>query len=478
MIDLALLLAVPFLYVRGLKRPELVLLGWLLLSPLSYNMLVVLGVDLRVISFDRLCLLISILTLYAHGELRNLFRPRFSKLEKAFLIFITVFLFEAVLHYSPRDAFSIWTNTLDCYIIPFYLFLFTRYLLTRNGAYDERLEGKIVLMLAIVGLYCAPMSVFEGLTSIDLMQGPGIDTLRLKGGDRPRANGPFWAPGVLGAYLSWTLLLVLYRWKLRHAADSVTRPVPKAITAPYSLLMVVGLYFVMFRNAWMGFLGGWLLRFVFTTRGRVALLLVSVLAYVGFELFGDSFVKSEVYEERVSNVENVYDRLGAWLYAFKAFSEHPLTGVGTGRLKYYIRYEQEYGEDLRVMDIPATYHPHNTILAYLAELGLLGVVPFCFILWYFVGEVRGCLRLARSPADVEFGIYAVSAAFAILAPGLTDRCFEWGKSNNFMYVIFGLIAAHHIKLREFESVESSEYSKVPLGVALPESVAMPHGLNR
>ncbi len=456
MIDLVLLLAVPFLYLRGLKRPELVLLGWLLLSPLSYDMLVVMGVDLRVVSFDRLCLLISILTLQAHGELRNLFRPRLSRLEKAFLIFISIFLLEAVMKFSPRDAFSIATSALDTYIIPFYLFLYTRYLLTRYGNYDHQLEGKIVLMLAIVGLYCAPMGIFEGLTSIDLMQGPGTDTLRLKGGDRPRANGPFWAPGVLGAYLSWTLLLVLYRWKLRHLADAVTRPLPKAVTASYSLLMVVGLYFVMFRNAWLGFLGGWLLRFAFTTRGRVALLLLCALGYVGFELVGDTFAKSEVYQDRVSNMENVYDRLGAWLYAFKAFSENPLTGIGTGQIKYYIRYEQEYGEDLRVMDIPATYHPHNTILAKLAELGLLGVVPFCFILWYFVGEVRGCLRLSRSPADFEFGIYAVSAAFAILAPGLTDRCFEWAKSNNIMYVIFGLIAAHHIKLRELDNVESPD----------------------
>jgi len=468
MFDFLLLLSFPVLYQVGYRSPQRLLLAWLFVSPLSSGFLYILGVNSRVITFDRLALLASFVALAANSQLRDLFRPRFSKLEKAFLVFISVYLFEAVLKFPPRYAFTVGTNALDRYLIPFYLFLLTRYLLTRNGQYDDRLEGQLVMVLAIVGLYCAPMSIYEGLTGIDLLPGRGSDLLAFRGADRPRTNGPFWGAGVLGTYLSWTLLLVIYYWRSRRLADSGSRAVPRLITAPYTLLMLAGLYFVMFRNAWLSFLSGWLMRFVFTTKGRVSLLLVIVLAGIGYAMLEDSFVKSRVYQERISNVDTMYDRLSAWLYAFRAFSEHPLTGIGAGEMKRYIWRAQEAGVDLRFRDIRASIHPHNTIISQLAELGLMGTVPFLLLLWYFVGEVRGCLRLARSPADFEFGIYAVSAAVGIFATSLTDRSFEWSKSNNLMFLIFGLVAAHHIKVREYGGVEDSEVrGRGPL----PEPVA-------
>lgn len=126
-------------------------------------------------------------------------------------------------------------------------------------------------------------------------------------------------------------------------------------------------------------------------------------------------------------------------------------------MRFYIRNAREKGIDLRVMDYPAAIHPHNTVISMLAENGLLGVVPACLVFWFFLGEIRACYHLARSPADVEFSLYAISAAFAILAPGLTDRSFEWAKSNNLMYVIFAFVTAHHAKLvRAFASPEADE----------------------
>jgi len=53
--------------------------------------------------------------------------------------------------------------------------------------------------------------------------------------------------------------------------------------------------------------------------------------------------QTELYETRISNVENIHDRLNAWLYAFRAFSEHPLVGIGYGQLKQYILGAQEQG---------------------------------------------------------------------------------------------------------------------------------------
>ena len=445
MIDSLLLLSFPVLFSICRKDPDRFILVWLFLSAFSYDMLIVFGLNLRVVSFDRLAFLASALAMIANGHFSKLFPNRFSRLEKAYLLFAFMFLLEAVMKFSPRDAFSLWTNALDTYLLPFYFYLFTRYLLTRDGRYNDELEQRMVMTLAIVGFLCAAMSIFEGVTGIDLLPGPGEDGLRQEGGAR-RANGPFWCPGVTGQYLSWILLLVMYRWRVRRVANSTSRPVPKVITVPYTLLLVAGMYFVMFRNIWGGFLGGCSIRYLFSRKGRLAFLVVVVLVFAGLMASWQQFTKTKLYQERISNVENVYDRLGAWLYAFRAFSENPLTGIGTLRMKQYIRGAQAAGDDLRVMDVPATYHPHNTIIALLAENGLLAAVPFCLVIWYFIRLVRACVRLGQTPADVEFGLYAISAVFAIYAPALTDRNLEYNKLNNLLWVIFALVTAHHAKL--------------------------------
>ncbi|PYK99059.1 MAG: hypothetical protein DME19_10125 [Verrucomicrobia bacterium] len=231
------------------------------------------------------------------------------------------------------------------------------------------------------------------------------------------------------------------------------------------------MYFTMFRNVWGGCLGGCSIRYLFSRRGRATFLLVTTLLFAGIAVNWGSITRTALYQGRISNVANIYDRLGAWLYAFRAFSEHPLTGLGPDRIKQYIKKAQEAGDDLRVMDVPATWHPHNTIIAQLAENGLLVVVPLCLMIWYFIGEVRACIRLARSPADVEFGLYAVAVAFAILAPGLTDRAYEWAKLNNLMYVVFALVAAHGVKLRKLARLELAER---PRHVVLKELAAPAH----
>src|SRR5436189_6479910 len=103
MLPLLLLLSVPILFLIGRTRPERALLLWLFLSPLSYDTLVVFGVDLRVVTFDRLALLASALGLLANGPLGQLFPSRFSKLEKTMVVFILIFAIEAVVKFPPRD---------------------------------------------------------------------------------------------------------------------------------------------------------------------------------------------------------------------------------------------------------------------------------------------------------------------------------------------------------------------------------------
>lgn len=190
--------------------------------------------------------------------------------------------------------------------------------------------------------------------------------------------------------------------------------------------------------------------------------LIACLACVGILLSWNTITHSKLYEDRISNVQNVYDRLAAWRYAYRAFTEHPLTGIGAWRMRAYIEEQEARGVDLSVMGMPAAIHPHNSLISQLAENGLLAVVPLCLLIWYFLREVAACVRFASTPVEKEFGIYAISAAFAIFAPALTDRALEWDKLNNLMFVIFAIVAAHRVNLMRARCpVEAVEVSVSP-----------------
>jgi hypothetical protein len=121
-----------------------------------------------------------------------------------------------------------------------------------------------------------------------------------------------------------------------------------------------------------------------------------------------------------------------------------LNGIGYCQLPHYIWRAQEAGDEMRfVDDIPATYHPHNTIIGLLGENGLLLTVPFLVLAGCFFKYLRGCIRFARSAADNEFGYFAGGAAFALLAPHMTDRCLCWNKYNLLLFLFFALVAVHH-----------------------------------
>jgi O-antigen ligase len=446
LVDFALLLSAPIMFVVGLKRPERVLLLWLGLSPLSQDRMLLFGLDLRVVSFDRLACVAATLSLLATGKFKGLIPTRFSKFEKAVLVFICLFWAQAFVHFPLRDALSTCTNGLDVFGIPFYFYLLTKFLLTREGAFDERLEQAIFRTLSLVGLYCAAMGIYEGVTGNDLLPAPFVEgqgSSALLVGSEVRSNGPFWVAEILGEYLSLILLIQVLRSKSNRVGGIIAAFVNKATVTLYAAVLLAGMYFTMYRNVWLGFLGGYSLTRVLNPKSRAKFVMASVIVLlVGFVMY-EALKQTALYRERLTNSENIYDRLGAWLYAFRAFSEHPIMGIGYGRLPHYIWSAQEVGDDLRFMDeVPATYHPHNTAVGLLAENGLVLAVPFALVAFFFLRQLWVTVHLAKSEADKNFGYFASGAAFAMLAPHMTDRCLCWNKYNLLLFWFFALVATH------------------------------------
>jgi O-antigen ligase len=258
--------------------------------------------------------------------------------------------------------------------------------------------------------------------------------------------------------------LAVYCWRVHSWTFSKVKFFRILLHGAYGLLLLAGMYLTYFRNVWCGFLGGYLTRYLFSSRGRASFLIG--LAFLGLVVAAGwgEISSSQLYQERIKNVDNIYDRLGAWLYSLRAFSEHPLVGIGYGQIKRYIYAAQDAGDDLRVMDIPATFHPHNTLIAMLGENGIVLTVPFLMVGWYFLGHVRGCFRFSRSSADREFALFAVSGTVAMLVPHISDRCLTWDKYNILLLLFFALVAARHAKLQK------SAHATAPESLTLNEAI--------
>jgi O-antigen ligase len=109
-----------------------------------------------------------------------------------------------------------------------------------------------------------------------------------------------------------------------------------------------------------------------------ALLVVSVLAIAG------------VLPERLNPLRQTGGfRLDLWLSSLQMIRDHPLLGVGLDNFAYL--YQQVY---LRVGAAaePNLSHPHNWLLHVWLELGLSGLIAFCWLLLTFAKEARSARR--------------------------------------------------------------------------------------
>jgi putative inorganic carbon (HCO3(-)) transporter len=116
----------------------------------------------------------------------------------------------------------------------------------------------------------------------------------------------------------------------------------------------------------------------FGAAAAVVLLVVSGLAIGG------------VLPERLNPLRQTGGfRLDLWLSSLEMVRDHPLLGIGPDNFAYL--YQQVY---LRVGAAaePNLSHPHNWLLHFWLELGLLGLVAFLWLLVRFARQLRATKR--------------------------------------------------------------------------------------
>jgi O-antigen ligase len=126
-------------------------------------------------------------------------------------------------------------------------------------------------------------------------------------------------------------------------------------------------------------------------------------------------------------------RLSLWHSAWQMFLDHPLLGVGPDNFLYAYRSRYVLPTAWEEFDLA---HPHNWPLDFATRLGLLGLLPFLWLLFQLGVRIRSSLRrLGGQERALLLG--AVASLAAGLAHGLVDAFFFY---IDLAYVFFLTLA--------------------------------------
>jgi putative inorganic carbon (hco3(-)) transporter len=225
-----------------------------------------------------------------------------------------------------------------------------------------------------------------------------------------RAIGTFILPGELAAYLVIFLPI----------AYAVTRVGPspglRAVAWIGGAIGLVALALTYSRAGWMGFAAAVAFIVAAQTRrlrhGATAAAVVIGLGVAAVLLLFNAH----------HNPSEDYTRISIWQAAIAIIDRFPLTGVGP------FDFSRLYAV-VRSPDGDATaFHAHSIYLTFFAEMGIVGLAAFGWVLWSFVASLRERLRNAQPQASL-LALAAAAGLAGVAVQGLIDTM---------SIVIFGL----------------------------------------
>lgn len=234
-----------------------------------------------------------------------------------------------------------------------------------------------------------------------------------------RVRGIFLSPNHLAMYLCLPFFACFYF--LFNSKNRIIR----YFFAFSGIVMGVTLYFTYSYGAWLGAVGSFLFLTIFFLRKKKKILgafgVVAISIILLFLQMG-----SQKFENLIESPRSpLSSRIMVWQAAFKIGTDNFIFGIGPGMFqKYYLDYQKYFIPYLEW----AVPQPHNIILAFWIQNGIIGAVGFILLaIWFFK---RGKVALSFSVRDIAICLMVFMSYFLI--HGLVDTPY-W---KNDLSVIF------------------------------------------
>ena len=326
---------------------------------------------------------------------------------------------------------------------------FVGYLMGKNIMYREREVRFLFLFFAIVMVYYAVQSVAQKY-SLDFLVWPKAIT-NLKAGLHHigRSRGPFLHPPLFGQIMAMLIPVQFYlffRFKAR-----VFRGAILFVLA----LSCLGIFYTYTRAPWVAMIAAFATLAIMRPRYRQLIVGVGVVvAVAGF--FGVARMvesDSQFFQERVTNVWTIKNRLAAISAALRMWRDNPLFGIG------FFNWDHVYGLYIRGEEIPffgyVERHAgmgvriHDIYFGRLAEEGIMSLALLASVVMAVWLRFRNLWRTVNE-ADVlnRDGLAVVAAmliAYLVGGLGIDFRYFDL--VNAIPYMLVGILYGYEVPYR-------------------------------
>ena len=352
------------------------------------------------------------------------------------MVVFSVVLVSNVLLQSRQIFFGL-RVAVDAFVIPFVVYCLTRRFVTSDNDFL-----KLMKVIGYVGSYLIVIALIEQFT-----QDQSVSVHRL--------TGPFETRDLLYIVIMvafFTVLLGSVRGKEHSKQTCALAPGVRVLVLALAPLIVL---LTWTRGNWLGFISGaWSVLFLgrrligFYSKtcaiGLVLLLLPVIVLLVGSSVSGK-------FEKRITNTQNVYERVAAWQRAFHASTENPIFGIGLNNLRDVLKTSQTTFEATRGL----TVH-HNCFLAFFVELGAVGLLAYAGIVSSIIR--MGLMIYWSGPGyrDRWRGIAVIAIMVAYLVPAFFSTIlYKPAASHIYVFACVGGIAGLYGSRRRVQDMKSS-----------------------
>jgi O-antigen ligase len=321
------------------------------------------------------------------------------------------------------------------------------YFIARRMRYSEKILRRSLAAFGVFGLYLAFTAVCEHFQLNSLVFPQYILDPHI-GIQYGRSRGPFVdtigdGGMLLMAFLACNFLLATPETKARKLFGLI------------AMTIVPAVYFTDTRSVWLGLglsIGTLAVLATGMRRNSVAIVVIVSLAFVAGVGSKFSLFQQSLFARRQNTIEERYDN---YEIAWNAFKANPLTGLGYGQLKH--EWEKYFDRQTARMKLGLDDGNHSTILGIMAELGLVGTIPYVFLI-LCSGVV--CLSAYRYFAaagavfEQRFAAVAFCALEVYFMLSLTNDLKSQPTLNVSAFWFVGLVSARHAsKVREARAAD-------------------------
>lgn len=318
----------------------------------------------------------------------------------------------------------------------FYLLPVSLYLVVRNTTIGVKELRIIVVALVGFGFYLALTGVAEinGMTGLIF---PAYIADPLQQEFFGRARGPFMNPVSNGIVMTLTLACLVFM--LPRSSPNVQKLIILSIP-----LFLLGIYGTKTRSVWLALIlaSSCLTVYLAPRQLRGGIVMCGVLAAMIMSLFlADSFssFKRDKYVTEAEMKQSASLRPLFAIVAGRMFVDRPVMGHGFGQYRQAkMPYLQDPTNQYQLF-LTKTYYQHNVFLAFVTELGLIGLGLLLMLLFDFTMKAIAIWRnRKRYLIARQFGLLMIVAIIGYCTNGMFHDVSIAPMNNMFMFFLAGI----------------------------------------